>query len=437
MENNKTELQPITAGESTLHPKLELPIHGLPKDMQESIEYYAQAYSCPREFVTVAVFSAISTIAGNRVRITDGLYTNTLSLWWVNIAPSGSNKTQPVKAIVNGIVKLDDDLHEQYLHDLAEWNRKEENTGSSPRPQYKTLLVGDMTEESRHSILNNNPNGVLGYYPEVKGFFDDLERYNKGGAISRVLRLWDNDDIKVTRKGEPEPLVIKRPFMNILGDLQPSLLQETFGSKAFMNSGLNQRFLFCFPDDVPFPERKKQQYDLYKDNFVPSCIQALYYNTYENGQPIITSDMIVLSLEADAVYNEYYNKLQQLKTEANDDYKSSLYSKAQIQVLRLAGIIHVIKSLVPVEGFRFDQLWDDTMKYAVECMDYFIKSALKVYDTITNTAPATHNNHSSMSDSEMLYMFAQRFPINNYSLFAQCINKDRSYVFRKLKQLPS
>ncbi len=407
---------------------MELPIHGLPQVIQELITEVTSSYNCPQEFVTVALFSAISSATGSRVSIYDGKYTNSLSLWWVNVARSGSNKTQPVKTMLQPIGNIDNALHEEYKKLLYKW--EQEDDGSGRRPPYRTIVVGDMTEESRHTILNNNPHGVLGYYPEIKGFFDDLERYNKSGAVSRVLRLWDNDDIKVTRKSEPDPMVIKRPFMNILGDLQPALLKETFGSKTFMSSGLNQRFMFCYPDTVEFPKHcddAPSGMTLSKWN---DAVRRLFNDPGPDGHhSIITEDVITLDRASRSVYREFYNSLQRMKATA-DDYVASIYSKAQIQVLRLAGIIHMIHAIESPKDFYFPVVTVEKMDYAVQCMKYFINSALKVYMDITSDVKSlpVASLTRKLSQEEVVRIFSRKFNKTSSTELARFLNIPRTTI---------
>lgn len=61
-----------------------------------------------------------------------------------------------------------------------------------------------------------------------------------------MLSMFDSDTI-VNRKSD-EPLLIKDPFMSIIGSIQPSVLVDTFGNDNMMNNGFNQRWLFCYPE---------------------------------------------------------------------------------------------------------------------------------------------------------------------------------------------
>lgn len=448
--NNQKKTRRNHVGKARLYPKMELPISGLPTGFQQYINEITSVYHCPREFVTTAVLTAVSTVTGNRVTISDGVYNNSLALWFVNIARSGSNKTMPVKAVLKHVAKIDNEIYNVFRHQMQVYEMSEDGARGK-KPPYKTIMVGDSTEESRHTILSDNPNGVMGYYPELKGFFDDLQRYNKSGAVARLLRLWDNDTIKVTRKSDPEPLIIPRPFMNILGDLQPGLLKDTFGSKTCLTNGLPQRFLFCYPDTVEFPERSERVVDYMVESTLGRYLQLLYYNDYQyvydpsdrlNGgmpssvkQPIITTPVIQLTPSADKLYSAYYNNEQHEKELTDDDYIASIYSKAQIQVLRLAGIIHMCKALEPDKDFFFPAVTDDTMQAAIDCMAYFKYTAMRVYEDINPNAGNKAQEKPEMSETEIIREFHSRFPITNIAKFASIIGKDRSLVSRIINSM--
>ena len=86
---------------------LSLPIDGLADDTQEVIQAYADGYQCNRDFVTAAVFAAVSAAVGKKIRTHDGRYENQLSLFVCLVAPSGSNKTTPVREILRPLSDRD------------------------------------------------------------------------------------------------------------------------------------------------------------------------------------------------------------------------------------------------------------------------------------------------------------------------------------------
>ena len=54
--------------------------------------------------------------------------------------------------------------------------------------------------------------------------------------------------MKVIRKSEARPILIKNPCINIIGSVQTNLLTEIFKTELVAN-GLLDRFLFVYPKD--------------------------------------------------------------------------------------------------------------------------------------------------------------------------------------------
>lgn len=141
------ELQP-NSGKLRLHEDVELPIDGLPKFVQDYIDEVVRVYHCPREFPTVAVFSVIASAVGKRVKVTDKKYTNPLMLWFVNVAISGSNKTQPVKEVLKPLREINRKNYSDFEAEYSKWKADKERD-EEDMPLFNQLLVGDCTEEAR------------------------------------------------------------------------------------------------------------------------------------------------------------------------------------------------------------------------------------------------------------------------------------------------
>lgn len=238
------------SGAVSLNSTPELPIDGLPASVQQYINAVCDIYHCPREFVTAAVLSTASTAVGKKIKINEGKYKNSLVLWFVLVARSGSNKSYPMKLVTNPLRKIDDELYAAYKKKHDEWKAIPNKERNEDEPRCPSIVLDDCTDERRSEILfiNNDANaeanehkgrygakrGAIGIYPELKGMFDSKNQYQNGGTagISKLLRLFDCEDIKVDRRNG-FTMLIKDPFCNILGDLQTGLLKSTFGNDLF------------------------------------------------------------------------------------------------------------------------------------------------------------------------------------------------------------
>lgn len=446
------------AGQKSLNSSVELPIDGLPPSIQRYIEAVYNVYHCPREFITTAVLATAATAVGKKIKIVDDKYENNLVLWFVSVARSGSNKTYPMRLVTRPLYLLDRKLYKEYRAELDEWNKvpKKDQTGEAPK--CPGIIIDDCTDERRSEILflnsdskdkdeepgnrtdkRDSQRGAIGIYPELKGMFDSKNQYQNGGTagISKLLRLFDCEDIKVDRKNGMT-MLIHNPFCNIIGDLQTGMLRQTFGSEIFMTNGLNQRFLFCIAENIEYPKRSHAQLpnDIYWQWH--NTVNMLYENIYHSpdGQHHTTlfrstDGVVTFSEGADRLYDEYYNALQLKKESAKTDYESSIYSKLQIQVIRFAGIVHALQ-VAEEKGQRQDygSLNESAMAYAIRCMAYFEAMAFKVYDRITDQPEV---KPTGLTSAEIICKLFEKYPKISQNKLALVLGVSPAYISKILK----
>lgn len=128
------------ASKIRLHEDVELPIDGLPLKVQAFINEVVRCYCCPIEFPTVAVIASASAVIGRRVKIFDGIYTNPLMLWFVNVANSGTNKTAPVKRVIKPLSAINNENYAAFKPELDAWRANKDRDEGNP-PKYDQLLI--------------------------------------------------------------------------------------------------------------------------------------------------------------------------------------------------------------------------------------------------------------------------------------------------------
>lgn len=395
-----------------------LPIDGLSAQAQGIIDAIVGTFQCSRDMVVAGMFTVVGTAVGKRLVIDDGKYQNYPCLWICNIAPSGSNKSTPMRFLLQPLKDRDAYNYGIYREELKLY--KAAGDTKAEKPVFNQFLVSDSTPEARNQVLSVNPNGVLLYRDELKGMIDDFGRYNRSGELSQLLSVFDSDNIIVNRKSD-DTLLIEKPFMSILGSIQPSVLNETFGNELMMGNGFVQRWLFCFPDSVP-PA-------MYSDEVIPSSVandwRSFIYNLLmydfnaEGGK-------LYLRGEAKKVYIEYYNRLQLIKVDA-DDYMAAVYSKLQIYVIRWAGIAHILgnnPSSVDISPGE--------MEYSCRCMDYFERCAEKVYHILCNGK--NRPEARPMGNEEMVARLYFANKPKSQRAFADALGVSQPYIAKCLKK---
>ena len=398
-----------------------LPVDGLSPNATEMLRKVASSLQCPVDIALSAMFATVGVAMGKRVIIDDGKYRNYPCLWVCVVAPSGSNKSTPIRFFLQPLKDRDSYNYGVYREELRAYRQAGDDKGD--KPVFKQYVISDSTPEARNQVLSVNPNGILLYRDELKGMIDDFCRYAKSGELSQMLSMFDSDTIVVNRKSD-EPLLIKDPFMSIIGSIQPSVLVDTFGNDNMMNNGFNQRWLFCYPESG-MPE-------MYNDVSIPQSVisdwKDFIYNLIMYDFSVMGGKIYIRG-EAKRVYIDYYNSLQ-IKKAGADDYLSSVYSKLQIHVIRWAGVAHILgNSPTSID------ITPEEMEYSVRCMDYFERCALKVYSMLLEGRGNRHEVKSMGKEEMIANVYHCTSPVSQRAV-ADALGITKQYVSKCLKKYP-
>lgn len=398
-----------------------LPVDGLSLNATEMLRKVASSLQCPVDIALSAMFATVGVAMGKRVIIDDGKYRNYPCLWVCVVAPSGSNKSTPIRFFLQPLKDRDSYNYGVYREELRAYRQAGDDKGD--KPVFKQYVISDSTPEARNQVLSVNPNGILLYRDELKGMIDDFCRYAKSGELSQMLSMFDSDTIVVNRKSD-EPLLIKDPFMSIIGSIQPSVLVDTFGNDNMMNNGFNQRWLFCYPESG-MPE-------MYNDVSIPQSVisdwKDFIYNLIMYDFSVMGGKIYIRG-EAKRVYIDYYNSLQ-IKKASADDYLSSVYSKLQIHVIRWAGVAHILgNSPTSID------ITPEEMEYSVRCMDYFERCALKVYRMLLEGRGNRHEVKSMGKEEMIANVYHCTSPVSQRAV-ADALGITKQYVSKCLKKYP-
>jgi hypothetical protein len=395
-----------------------IPIDGLSAQTQDLINEITDCYQCSRDIVVSSLFAAVGAAIGKKISIKDGKFTNFMVLWICIIARSGSNKTEPCKCILNPLMLADRKAYKNYKLQHDVWKANGGNESGDAEPVFQQHLISDSTPEARNKVLSENPNGVMLYRDEIKGFLDDIGRYNKSGEIAQLISIHSAMDITINRKSDA-PLLIERPFFSIIGGIQPSIIADAFGKDVLMGNGFNARWLFVYPQDKP-PV-------MYQDSTISEETQngwEQYILKLCNSDFSAINNEFILAGTAKQVYIDYYNELQNKKADA-DDYMAAVYSKLQINVIRWAGIAHFLHD---DEEYVRKLILPESMQYAVKCMRYFEATADKAYELMR-----TRNQLTTMGKEEMIAKVCDMYNVQNITKFADAIGVTRPFVSKCLK----
>tara|TARA_Y100001978_G_scaffold157818_1_gene143405 strand:- start:442 stop:1503 length:1062 start_codon:yes stop_codon:yes gene_type:complete len=117
---------------------------------------------------------------------------------------------------------------------------------------HRRYIVNDTTPEKLVEILKENPNGVLLYRDELRGFLETLGKNGQEGARQMYLEFWQGTQPFAVDRITRGTTRVDAACVSILGSIQPALLTEYLQAAvktAKENDGLFQRFqLLVYPD---------------------------------------------------------------------------------------------------------------------------------------------------------------------------------------------
>lgn len=115
------------------------------------------------------------------------------------------------------------------------------------------------------------------------------------------------------------------------------------------------------------------------------------------------------------------------------DYESAIYSKLQIQVIRLAGIVHTLQ-VAEEKGQRQDytSLNESAMEYAIRCMDYFEVMALKVYEKLIEQ-PEPKRGSGVTTNQEAIHQLLTHYPNTKRQKLAELLGVSVQYISKAAK----
>ncbi|WP_279400963.1 DUF3987 domain-containing protein [Priestia megaterium] len=168
---------------------------------------------------------------------------------------------------------------------------------------------------------------------------------------------------------------IPRPFVNVVGGLQPDVLENLV--KNSINDGFVDRILFSFPDSVPSYWSEVNLTEQTMLNY-QKVIYELYSLKGDNkGEPIV----IKFQKEAKQEFISWYDELQEeIYLTGFPEMLKGTWAKMPGYFLRLALILHLMRYVCGETNER--EIDETSVLVTCELIDYFKSHAKKVFQML-------------------------------------------------------
>lgn len=369
----------------------EFPVEAFPYQIQDIIRQTHLCSDYPVDYISGSLFFAASVAIGNTHSVEVKVNWEESAILFLSLVGSpGVNKTHPLSFAMEPLVDRDIQANVKYKKAMFEYNRivemsKQERVDNGildipPEPKCEKFIVSDITPESLISILEDNPRGIALYIDELASWFNNFNRYSKGSEEQFWLMAYSASPIQVTRKNLIGSLSIKKPFISVVGTLQPLLLQSLAeGSRS--KNGFIDRILFVYPPKIS----KKYWGDMDLPSYVTdnwksiiNRLLMLEQSVDENGTAI--PKKLRYSNQAWECLYAWHRHNTDLINDCEEDSIRGIYSKLEIYISRFSLILQLLRWCC--EETNKDQIDLQSVEGAVLIVEYFRTTALRAQQTL-------------------------------------------------------
>ncbi|MFZ4401958.1 MAG: DUF3987 domain-containing protein [Bacteroidales bacterium] len=367
------------------------PFEVFPLKIQEIINETYATLDFPVDYIAASLLSAISIAIGNTFRVqVKKAWDESALLYMALVGKSGINKTHPLSFALNPIQNRDKKSYQDYevkkqeydkLQALSAKDRKDQGIEEPQKPVWNKFIVSDFTPEALAQIHKYNKRGICVYIDELAGWFKNFNRYNNGSEMEFWLSAWSARPINIDRKSG-EPVFIASPYIPVFGTIQNKVLID-MSKNGRNNNGFIERILFVMPDNLQKPYWSEKELDVkFHNNWyeIINFLLDLQIQYDDCNNPI--SSILKFDKEAKKQLESWQNSNADLINSEDDEF-SSIYSKLEIYVIRLALILEMADFACKREE-NVQCITENAVSGAIKLIEYFRKTALKVHAIINN-----------------------------------------------------
>jgi DNA-binding transcriptional regulator YiaG len=265
---------------------------------------------------------------------------------------------------------------------------------------------------------------------ELDGWVKNMSRYSNGSDLPFWLTTWSGKAVSMNRKSGNSYL--PRPFVPILGGVQPAIL-ESFSTEENKSNGFLDRILLCCPEiKIEMYNSNEMNYTAieYYDNWVRSFYRSIKMDILKNEDEEIIPTVFKMDVDAKYEWEKIYNEISIMQnSDEENEYMKSMLPKQKSYIPRFALLIHLINNFeinhIPV------LISKETILKAFELSKYFIKQAQKVKVSAkeTKTIASIVSGNKELSPKEIFEIMLKKGEKINYTKVAEMLNVTRATLY--------
>lgn len=367
---------------------IDFPLDIFPEEIQHYILECNKKLDANIDYMGCSLLWLISVCVGNtyEIEVKKG-WTEPGVIWLAVVGRAGIGKTPSIDNIIKPLNVLNFKEIKRYSDQMEVFNyyndltKKEKEEHPEPmKPKKTQFIANDITLEALVDLHQESDNAVGVFKDELAGWFKDMNKYRAGSDLEFWLSCWSSKSVSVnrmTRKGS----FIERPFIPVLGGIQPSIFNQ-FATDENKDNGFLDRMLLSFPDAKveEYNENEMHVADImWYSNTITRFYQGLKsaFIKRDNDGKIITAT-VKFKQEAKEEWKRIFNRItKEQNNDEENEYLKSMYPKQKSYIPRFALLIHIFSSNFD-EKINVIEVSKDSILKAEKLSNYFIMNAKKI-----------------------------------------------------------
>ena len=348
--------------------RTELSLHGiLPEAQATLLERQATLLGATPAAMLLTLLPIVASLAkvGTRLVLMQATHFYALPILYTGIVcESGGAKSPTQKTMLKPLLVMQADADRDYHQQLQAWEALVlEERQKTAKPLPREYVTQDVTREAIALIQAQQPHrGFLGWLDELSALIGSQNQYRNGRGTDREALLTGRDGtgLKVNR-ASGKRITAPVSAYSITGGTQPDTLRYLMGDFAD-GTGLWARFLWCVMPlkRAPYPE---PQDATVAEHLTATLAQA--YRRIESFTPVTYQ----FTAEAQALYRDWYEALDERRVQESRQSLRSVYAKAKGNTGELALLLHLTKAaLAGVQPAA--QITLSTLQAAIQVMKF-------------------------------------------------------------------
>lgn len=413
----------------TSNKKSEFPIEIFPKPIQSYILEANSTLDSNIDYISCAILWGLSSIIGNSCNIeVKAGWKEYCNIWIACVGSAGVGKTPSISMGTRPFEQLNSELITSYPRRLEAWKDSHDTPENEPKPEQ--FIVNDITIEALVSLHSKNQNSVAMFREELDGWVKNMSRYSNGSDLPFWLSTWSGKAVSMNRKSGDSYLA--KPFIPILGGVQPAIL-ESFSTEENKSNGFLDRILLCCPDiQIELYNSKEMDYTAieYYDNWVRRFYRSIKMDIRKNEDEEILPNTYKLDVEAKFEWEKIYNEISIMQnSDEENEYMKSMLPKQKSYIPRFALILHLMNNFELINTPVL--ITKETILNASKLSKYFITQAQKVKVSAkeTKSINAIINTNKELSPKEIFMIMVQKGEKINYAKTAESLGVTRKTLY--------